>query len=473
MNELWTKSAGDLARMIRARTVSAREVIDAHLGRIDMVNPTVNAITVTLAESARAAADAIDRALASGADPGPLAGVPFTVKENIDVAGSATTWGVPAFAGQIATIDAPAVAHLRRAGAIPLARTNMADFAFRWHTESAIAGHTRNPWDPTRTPGGSSGGEAVALATGMSPLGLGNDLGGSLRIPSQMCGTAALRPTAGRVADAASTEPSVTAISLQMLNCQGPMARRIADLRLALEILSQPDCRDARWVPAPLAGPPLQHPIKVVVVRDPLGIGVDSHVRAGVDRAASWLADAGYELTELAPPDLAEAAEVWLDVIGADFVKMWPFLESLAGDGLVRFVREARTAGALREVDQDGQMAAWTSRQRIANAWSVFLADHPIVLGPVVCERPWTVGDDLRRPTEMAAAMRMVLPVNVLGLPSCAVPVGCDDGLPQGVQLIGARFREDVLLDAAQAIEDAAGTFTPIDPRASRCTGER
>ena len=188
MNELCSKGAGELAGMIASGEVTSTEVVDAHLARIEEVNPDLNAVTVTLADEARAAAAAVDRAVAAGEPLGPLAGVPFTVKENIDVAGSATTWGVAALAGQIASTDAPMVARLREAGAIPLARTNLPDFAFRWDTESGRAGRTRNPWDPTRTPGGSSGGEAVALATGMTPLGLGNDLGGSLRVPSQMCG---------------------------------------------------------------------------------------------------------------------------------------------------------------------------------------------------------------------------------------------------------------------------------------------
>src|ERR671934_721725 len=295
MNELCTKGAGELAGMIASGAITSSEVIEAHLARIEEVNPYLNAVTATLADEARAAAAAVDRSVAAGEQVGALAGVPFTVKENIDVAGSATTWGVAAFAEQIAPTDAPTVARLREAGAIPLARTNLPDFAFRWHTESGRAGHTRNPWDTNRTPGGSSGGEAVALATGMTPLGLGNDFGGSLRVPSQMCGTAALRPTQGRIADAAVTEPAAP-LWIQLFNAQGPMARRVADLRLALDILSAPDARDPRWVPAPLDGPAIDGPVRVAVVRDPLGAGIDPQVRAGVDRAAGWLADAGYHV---------------------------------------------------------------------------------------------------------------------------------------------------------------------------------
>lgn len=193
INELCTHGAAQLSAMIRERQVTSSEVVDAYLARIQLVNPAVNAVTVTLADSARAAAAAVDKALAAGQRLGPLAGVPFTIKENVDVQGSATTWGVKALAEQIASADAPIVARLREAGGIPLARTNLPDFAFRWDTISDRGGRTRNPWDATRTPGGSSGGEAAALASGMTPLGIGNDLGGSLRVPAQMCATAALR----------------------------------------------------------------------------------------------------------------------------------------------------------------------------------------------------------------------------------------------------------------------------------------
>ncbi len=164
LNELCTQGAAELAAMIRDRQVKSRDVVDACLARIEEVNRTVNAVTVTLADSARAAAATVDKALAAGERLGPLAGVPFTIKENVDVKGSATTWGVKALADQIAAADAPIVARLREAGAIPLARTNLPDFAFRWDTVSGRAGRTRNPWDSTRSPGGSSGGDAAALA---------------------------------------------------------------------------------------------------------------------------------------------------------------------------------------------------------------------------------------------------------------------------------------------------------------------
>jgi amidase len=465
MDELCTKSAVELAALVREGATSASDIVEAHLERIDEVNGALNAVTTTLGESARAGALAIDHSIASREAVGPLAGVPFTIKENIDVAGSSTTWGCAAFAGQIASDDAPAVARLREAGAIPLARTNMPDFALRWHTESSVAGHTVNPWDASRTPGGSSGGEAVALATGMTPLGLGNDLGGSLRIPSQMCGTAALRPTMGRVADGAITEPSVPPMSLQFMNCQGPMARRVADLRVALRIIAAPDARDPRWVPAPIDSGSLGAARRVAVMRDPLGAGLDAHVAAGVDRAAAWLSDAGYDVVDAEPPQLADAFGLWFDLLWADFPGIWSLIESIAGDGLRAFVEAIRANGGYYDVDVERLGAAWIARHRIGAAWSQFAREHPIVLAPVCCERAWLVGDDIKRAGDIAFAMRAILPVNLLGLPSCAVPVGADEGLPQGVQLIGARFREDSLLDAAEVIEECTPVFAPIEPR--------
>jgi amidase len=472
MNNLCTKGAVDLARMIASREVKSAEVVDAYLANIEEVNPAVNAVTVTLTDQARTAAAAVDRAVDVRKPLGPLAGVPFTVKENIDLAGSATTWGVAAFAKQIASADAPMVARLREAGAIPLARTNLPDWAFRWDVESSNAGRTLNPWDPTRTPGGTSGGEAAALASGMTPLGLGNDLGGSLRVPAQMCGIATVRPSRGRVANGAVTQPWPEPISFQMTNCQGPMARRVADLRLALAIISAPDACDPRWVPAPLQGPALKRPIRVAAVRNPAGAGIDSHVRAGIDRAAGWLADAGYEVVDVEPPQITKVAQSWFDAIWADVGAMWPSMQPITGDGERGFVEACLAQGVFKPVDQTAQRAAWTEVYQHSAAWNQFFQNYPVVLSPVCCERPWIINDDHSRVAQIAKAMRMVVAVNILGLPSCAVPVGCDDGLPQGVQLIGARFREDLLLDAAQAIEDRAPVLTPIEPRGTNRAGK-
>src|SRR5215470_18022566 len=230
MSKLWGKGAVELAAMIRGRQVSSREVIQAHLDRIEAVNPHLNAI-VRLLPDALAAADAADQAVADGAPLGPLHGVPFTVKENIDLAGTPTTQAIPALAEAVAPVDAPQVERLRAAGAIPIGRTNLPDFGLRVHTDSALHGLTRNPWNSQRTAGGSSGGEAAALATGMTPLGLGNDLGGSLRNPAHCCGVASIKPSVGVVPGGTVIPPEDMPISFQLMAVEGVMARRVADVR--------------------------------------------------------------------------------------------------------------------------------------------------------------------------------------------------------------------------------------------------
>ncbi|MEO8669532.1 MAG: amidase family protein, partial [Bauldia sp.] len=188
-------------------------------------------------------------------------------------------------------------------------------------------------------------------------------------------------------------------------------------------------------------------------------------------RAAGWLSDAGYDVVDAEPPQVGEAMQAWVDAIWGDIGQVWPQMSQVAGQGLVGFIDALVAKGLFKPVDQAAQMATWVGIHKIGAAWSQFLAKHPIILSPVSCEKPWPVDDDISRVAEIAFSMRMVVPVNILGLPSCAVPVGSDEGLPQGVQLIGASFREDLLLDAAQAIEDRAPVLTPIQPRAAREVG--
>jgi amidase len=321
--QLWQLGPRELADGIRKRSFSSVETVQAHLDRIAEVNPSLNALTRVLEEEALAAAAEVDAGLARGDSPGPLAGVPFTVKENIDLAGTATTWGVAALARAEAPVDAPQVANLRQAGAIPVGRSNMPDFALRWHTDNALHGATVNPFDSSVTPGGSSGGEAVALATGMTPLGLGNDLGGSLRWPAQCCGVACIRPTLGRVPSATVIEPSDALIGLQLMNAQGPMARRVDDLRLALQLMARQSDRDPWYVPAPL-GNRDNGRLRVAVVRDPAGAGVEPSIAEAVDRAARALREAGHTLADAEPPGVAEAARGWGILIAADVERMTP-----------------------------------------------------------------------------------------------------------------------------------------------------
>ena len=251
MEELWRKSAGELARLIRVREVSSVEVVQAHLDRIDAVNGPLNAITVVL-ENALTSAQKSD----TRPPTGPLHGVPFTIKENIDVVGTATTCGVPAFVEAFPARDAPVVERMKAAGGIALARTNMPEMGLRISTDNPLRGRTNNPWHPEVCAGGSSGGEGAALAAGMTPLGLGNDIGGSLRNPAFCNGVCALKPTTGRIPGAGSIPPLDPSVASQLLAATGPMARHVADLRLGLEVLNGRHLRDPRSVDVAIDGAP-------------------------------------------------------------------------------------------------------------------------------------------------------------------------------------------------------------------------
>jgi amidase len=461
--QLWQFGARELAEGIRKRTFSSVEAVQAHLERIERVNRSLNAITRVLEEEGLATAAEVDAGLARGDSAGPLAGVPFTVKENIDLAGTATTWGLAALAAAEAPVDAPQVANLRQAGAIPIGRSNLPDFALRWHTDNGLHGATINPFDPSLTPGGSSGGEAVALATGMTPLGLGNDLGGSLRWPAQCCGVASIRPTLGRVPSATVIEPSDPLLGIQLMNVQGPMARKVDDLRLALQLMSRPSDRDPWYVPAPLANRD-NGQLRVAVVRDPGGAGVEPSIAEAVDRAARALRESGHTMADAEPPGVAEAARGWGTLIAADVERMTPLLQQLNCPDANRFLEIARQA--MPAPGPEAYSLAFAGRHGLLRAWAEFFRSYDVVLAPIATMAAFPVGADLD-PAGAGAfvtALRMVVAVNYLGLPSAAVPLG-DRAAPQAVQLIGPRYREDLCLDAAEAVERVLGVRAPVDPR--------
>lgn len=473
MSPLVQSSALELARHIARRDVSCAEVIEAHLRRIEEVNPHCNAIVRLMADEARAAARTADARVAGGETLGPLHGVPFTVKENIDLAGTPTTWGVAGLAHARAPIDAPVVERLRAAGAIPIGRTNMPDWALRIHTDSSLHGLTRNPWDPARTAGGSSGGDAVALATGMCALGLGNDLGGSLRSPAGACGVVSLRPSAGRVPDAGMVPGEDRLLSFQTMNVQGPMARRVADLRAALAVLSGAHPRDPLALDAPFDAGARSRPGRVAVLAEPPGGRTDPAVADAVRRAAAALAEAGYEVVEACPPRFEEAVGAWAQLLVGDLDLALPRMQPLMGEDARRFVDAVRHAvpGFATPMSLSELMMR---RDAIARAWSQFLAETPLILSPCWTHLPFDAGADVASPEGTGAAietMRPVVPANLLGLPSACVPAGLDPatGLPIGVLLTGARWHDGRCLDAAEAVEARLAPATPIDPvKASR-----
>ncbi|ASU84163.1 indole acetimide hydrolase [Nocardiopsis gilva YIM 90087] len=465
----WSATAGEQAAAVRSGGASAAEIVESQLARIAEVDPAVNAVTQLLADRARETAAELDRQRSRGEDPGPLAGACFTVKESIAIEGVPTTHGASHFANAVAAADAPPVARLRAAGAIPIAHSNMPTLTLAgMHTRSELFGDTANPWDPGRTPGGSSGGDAAAVACGMAGLGLGNDAGGSVRIPASFCGVAALKPTYGRFAADHRMGPEDPPFGAQVCVVDGPIARSVADLRLAFEALAGADPADPRAVPVPLRGAPLEHPVRVAVVADPGGRGVHPEVRRAVDRAADALRDAGYAVEEVADvPRLEEALAAYGSMLMTEFAPSWPVVKTLLGEGGHRYI-EMSTAkeGPVDAAEYQRLTGVHLSLRR---AWARFLDEYPLVLGPVFTEPPVPPGLESRDEAgheRVSTAMRLCSATSFVGVPAVAVPTGLAAGLPTGVQLIGRPYREDVCLDAAAAVEERLGVLTPTSPAA-------
>lgn len=460
---LWRWSAVDLATAVRQREISCREVTTSVLARIEALNPRLNALAEVLAAEALASADAADRQIAAGTQLGPLHGVPVTIKINVDQAGHATTNGVVPLKNNIAHEDSPVVAHWRSAGAIIVGRSNTATYSSRWFTDNGLHGRTLNPWDPDITPGGSSGGAAAAVACGMGALAHGNDIGGSIRYPAYACGVPGLRPTTGRVPaynPSAAVERSITP---QLMSVQGPMARSIADLRLGYHAMARHDERDPAWVPVPLDLPLPPGPIRVALFKHCPGIPTDPAVSAALDSAAQWLQQAGYAVEEASLPDFMEAAALWRTLTVDDSRRNIIAGVEQHGDEAMRQSQRNMLAG-MQETDRDGFLDALARRQAIARNWSLFMQTYPLVLMPVSWQRPSPQDADIGTPEQTRAlldAQSPLLATAMLGMPGLSVPTGMAGGVPVGVQLLAWRFREDLLLRAGQAIEDAAH-FTPF-----------
>lgn len=464
-DELWRKSAVELARDIRQRRVSSQEVIEAHLVRIAEVNPQVNAIVRVLGDQARAAAIEADAAIGRGDVLGALHGVPITVKENIDMAGLPTTQGIPALAEAIPQLDAPVVERMRAAGAIPIGRTNLPDLGLRVHTDSTLYGRTKNPWKSDRTTGGSSGGEGAALATGMSPLGLGNDIGGSLRNPAHCCGIASIKPTTGVIPDAQMFPIEDIGWSAQLMLTQGVMARRIADVRAGFEVVAGAHPRDPISVPARLTDLRTGEKLRVAVLAEPPGGSTHPEIAAVVRRAGDALAAAGHLVSDASPPDYELACATWSTQLIGELILQWPLLEAIVGVGGMKFLN------FYREVQEDVDMAGWANAQLARNGigrrWSLWFQNYDVLLSPVWTQPPFVYDADIasaQGAQDTLELLRPVLPGNLLGVPCVAVPAGMAAGMPAGVQVIGARYTDLRCLAIAEQIEAVCGLVTPIDP---------
>jgi amidase len=464
MTELWRLSATEVAQLTRSRAVSAREVAQSVLLRLDAVNPKINAIVEHRPEEVLKQADRIDGALARGEDPGALAGVAVSVKINTDQAGFATSNGTRLQRDLIAQSNSPAVENLVEAGAVLLGRSNAPAFALRWFTSNLIHGATRNPRDSSRTPGGSTGGGAAAIAAGIGHLAVGTDIGGSLRYPAYACGVHGLHPTLGRVPAYNGSSPE-RPIGAQMMSATGPIARTIDDLRAALAVMSAPDPRDPWWAPAPLQGPPV--PLRAAMCLQPGGMDIAEEVASTVLDAGRRLADAGWEVEQIEDtPPLRDAAEVQADLwLGDGFAEQADAAARDGDPGALATIAGVRSkVGAL---PPDVVARSLKRRTTLMREWRVFFAKFPVLLLPVSAELPFPDNLDLQGDAgyqRVWNAQLILRAFPALGLPALTVSTRLIGSVPVGVQIVAGHYREDLCFRAGKAIEAAGVPVSPVDP---------
>lgn len=463
MSELWRLTAGEIAKEVKARRLSAEEMTKASLARLASVNPKINAVVMEMPEPALAAARAVDTAIARGEDPGPLAGVPTVIKVNVDQAGYATTNGVRLQKDLIAKIDSPVVSNLKNAGAIVVGRTNTPAFSLRWFTRNSLHGHTLNPRDRALTPGGSSGGSAAAVAAGIVPIGHATDIAGSIRYPAYACGLHGLRPSLGRIPAMNFSAPD-RHIGAQLMATSGPLARRISDVKIAFEVLSAEDLRDPWYIPAPLTGPSV--PKRAALCVSPDGLKTVPEVETALREAAKRLDAAGWQIEEVRVPPLREAVQVQLMLWLAEFRRGASAAVAKEADPDAMFVY-----GQMEKLcptpSLDTFMDALQSRARLAREWQIFLKEHPVLICPVSAELPFPDQLDVQSPEAFLRCWEAQLTqigIATMGLPGLTVTTGRVGQTPVGVQLVAGRFREDLLLTAGAIVEQGPEATAAQDP---------
>jgi len=475
MNDLTFLPAVSMAEQVRKRKISPVELVEAHLAQIEKLNPRLNAFVQVDAEralrSARDAENAIMRKKTRVKTLGPLHGVPISIKSSISVAGLRCEAGTRLRAGFIARQDAPLVARLKNAGAIILGVTNTPELLMAWETDNLLYGRTNSPWDLERTPGGSSGGEAAAIAAGMSAGGVGSDGGGSIRVPAHFSGICGLKPTPGRIP--ATGHFPVSAGPFALLGVLGPMARTVADLKVLFEVMQGPDVGDTCSAPVPVRWPNAKEVrnLRVGYFEDDGRTPVTGETRAAVHTAASALRDTGFQVERFRPEGLEEARQLW-----------WKFFV-VAGGMLLQPMfkgREADLSPILK------QFLDWSSVQRphtgrtLLDAWirrdaartQLFsqMEHHPILLCPAAAipafrhgERSWLIEG---KTVDYLDAWSYTEFFNLLGNPAAVVPVGSSSqGFPIGVQIVGRPWEEEQVLSVASALEKQCGAWK-IPPNA-------
>lgn len=452
MAHIWQMTASEIASAVRSKRLSAMEVTQAHLTRIEKVNPTINAVVQECREDALHAAKQVDEAISRNDDPGPLCGVPVTIKVNVDQQGYATTNGLRLQKDLVAKCDSPVVSNVRKSGGIIIGRTNTPAFSLRWFTNNSLNGQTLNPRNEKITPGGSSGGAAAAVASGMCAVGHGTDIAGSIRYPAYACGLHGLRPTLGRVPAYNSSAPD-RHIGAQFMAVSGPIARSIADIEISLMAMAASDLRDPWYVPAP--SDRQDFPKRAALTINPDGMNVSDPVRQALLDAADKFRAAGWKVHEVESPPMRRAAEVNARLWMADIQLGARELLKKEADPDAEFVF-SQMSKDVGDVGFEDLMDALQSRVGLAREWALFFQDYLLLLCPVSGELPFDQQLDVKSEESFSRVFEAQLTqraIPAIGVPALSVATGECQGRPVGVQLVAPMFREDILIAAGQDLE--------------------
>jgi Asp-tRNA(Asn)/Glu-tRNA(Gln) amidotransferase A subunit family amidase len=471
MPELTFLSAVSMAEQIRQKKLSPVELVEAHLTRIEKLNPRLNAFVQVDATRARHQASQAETAVMREESLGQLHGVPVSIKSSIDVSGMHCEAGTRLRAGHVAEKDAPLVTRLRQAGAIVLGVTNTPELLMAWETDNLLHGRTNNPWDLSRTPGGSSGGEAAAIASGCSAGGVGSDGGGSIRVPAHFSGICGLKPTPGRIPSTGHFPASVGPFAL--LGVVGPMARTVGDLRALFEVMQRPDDGDPSSAPVPLRkiGRADLQDVRIGYFEEDGRTAVTKETRTAVRTAADGLRSTGIQVDSFRPQGLELARHLWWNFFGiAGGMLLGPMTQGHESD-LSPILKEF-SSWVAAESSHTGQtlLDTWVQRDVVRLQILAEMRTHPILLCPVASvpafkhgERSWNIDGQV---VQYLDAWSYCEWFNLLGFPAAVVPVGSSpEGLPIGVQIVGRPWEEEMVLEIAAAIEDECGGFRhpPID----------
>jgi amidase len=462
MKEIIAASATALAKAIRDREVSSEEVVNAYLKRMRAVNPKLNAVVQELGETACEQARAADRALARGGLLGPLHGVPMTIKDTLETAGVITTGGTQGRATFVPKEDAVAVARMRSAGAILLGKTNVPELALAPETDNLVYGRTNNPYDLSRSPAGSSGGEASIIAAGGSPIGLGSDCGGSIRSPAHFCGIAGMKPTTGRVSRTGHFPP--VAGLMNRLWQIGPLARFVEDLILALRVIMGPDGRDPVSVPMPLGDPGavgLKN-LRVVFYTDNGILSPTPETAEVVKKTVKVLSDLVMSVEENCPKEIERTYDIWWGLASADRGAGVQAILKLAGTTelhlyMKRFLDVQLAAKPMVPSDFGSLILGWDT---FCSAMTRFFENYDVIICPVIAFPAQEHGFIMQKDKDLGFSYCFTY--NLTGWPAVVVRGGTSpEGLPIGVQVVARPWREEVALAVAQHIETALGGWQP------------